>query len=45
MQIKYLFTAVSAALVLFVSSAASAVTIEVGYPYSSLFDVSNHFYE
>ena len=40
MQIKYLFTAVSAALVLFVSSAASAVTIEVGYPYSSLFDVT-----
>ena len=40
MQIKYIFTAVSAALVLFVSSAASAITIEVGYPYSSLFDVT-----
>jgi len=40
MQVKYLFTAVSAALVLLVSSAVSAVTIEVGYPYSSLFDVT-----
>ena len=40
MQIKFLFSAVFAALVLFVSSAASAITIEVGYPYSALFDVT-----
>ena len=40
MQIKFLFSAVFAALVLFVSSAASAMTIEVGYPYSALFDVT-----
>ena len=40
MQVKFVFTAVFAALVLFVSSAASAITIEVGYPYSALFDVT-----
>ena len=40
MQIKFLFSAVFAALVLFVSSAVSAMTIEVGYPYSALFDVT-----
>jgi len=40
MQVKLLFASVFAALVLFVSSAASAITIEVGYPYSALFDVT-----
>ena len=40
MQVKFVFTAVFAAVVLFVSSAASAITIEVGYPYSALFDVT-----
>jgi len=40
MQVKFLFASVFAALVLFVSSAASAITIEVGYPYSALFDVT-----
>ncbi len=40
MQVKFLFASVFAALALFVSSAASAITIEVGYPYSALFDVT-----
>jgi len=40
MQVKFLFASVFAALVIFVSSAVSAITIEVGYPYSALFDVT-----
>ena len=40
MQVKFVFAAVFTALVLLVSSAVSAVTIEVGYPYSALFDVT-----
>ena len=40
MQFQHTIKLTLATLLLFVSSVASAVTIEVGYPYSSLFDVT-----
>ena len=40
MQVKLALAVIFAATVALTSSVASAVTIEVGYPYSSLFDVT-----
>ena len=40
MRIKFIITSIFAVSVFFLSTVASAITIEVGYPYSSLFDVT-----
>ena len=40
MQVKFVLGSIFAALVISISTVASAVTIEVGYPYSALFDVT-----
>ena len=40
MRIKFIITSIFAVSVFFLSTVASAITIEVGYQYSSLFDVT-----